>query len=172
MLDKLINALIFIMPAYISNSTPVIMSKLIRGGKPIDFRKVAWNGRRLFGNGKTIEGFISGIAVGSIFGMFIFSVYHIYVSYIEPIIISTGALTGDLLGSFIKRRLGMKRGDPAPLLDQLDFLITALMLDFGIFGRPKWFSLSILLTLILITVVLHIITNFLAYLLKLKKVPW
>ena len=36
-----------------------------------------------------------------------------------------GALLGDALGSFIKRRMGIGRGKPAPILDQIDFLIVA-----------------------------------------------
>ena len=39
-----------------------------------------------------------------------------------------GALLGDALGSFLKRRLGIGRGKPAPILDQLDFIIVALIL--------------------------------------------
>ena len=77
-----------------------------------------------------------------------------------------GALLGDAIGSFLKRRLGIGRGKPAPILDQLDFIIVALILvSFAV----KLDLLVIVIALVL-TLVIHLATNTFAYLLGLKDV--
>jgi len=79
-----------------------------------------------------------------------------------------GAMIGDLGGSFVKRRLGIPRGKPAPLLDQLDFVIG--MFVFLAFITPiKWEWVVILFIL---TPLIHLLANGIAYLLKLKNVPY
>jgi CDP-2,3-bis-(O-geranylgeranyl)-sn-glycerol synthase len=77
-----------------------------------------------------------------------------------------GALLGDAIGSFLKRRLGIGRGKPAPILDQLDFILVALILvSFAVKLDLLTISIAIVLTL-----VIHLATNTCAYLLGLKDV--
>src|SRR6056297_1878087 len=45
--------IVFIMPGYLANAGMLILG----GGKPLDGGKMAKDGRRLFGPGKTIRGF-------------------------------------------------------------------------------------------------------------------
>lgn len=77
-----------------------------------------------------------------------------------------GALLGDAFGSFIKRRLGIERGKPAPILDQLDFVAGALLLGSIVTLPPA----EVILFVIIITIILHIFTNIIAYILKIKDV--
>ena len=77
-----------------------------------------------------------------------------------------GALLGDALGSFLKRRIGIGRGQPAPILDQLDFLIVALILV-SFVVKLDW--LFIILAIVL-TLIIHLLANTIAYLLGLKDV--
>jgi CDP-2,3-bis-(O-geranylgeranyl)-sn-glycerol synthase len=81
---------------------------------------------------------------------------------------SIGALTGDLVGSFIKRRIKLPRGRPAPLLDQLDFLAGALIITLP-FHPLIPFHLFILLVL---TPLIHFVANIFGYILRFKKEPW
>ena len=77
-----------------------------------------------------------------------------------------GALVGDALGSFLKRRLGIGRGKPAPILDQLDFLVVALLFaSLVVKFSPEFIVIAIVLTLII-----HLIANTGAYLLGIKDV--
>ena len=77
-----------------------------------------------------------------------------------------GALVGDAVGSFIKRRIGMQSGDPAPLLDQLDFVFGAI-----IFISPFIkISINFILIICAISIILHLLSNTIAYLLGLKDV--
>jgi len=81
---------------------------------------------------------------------------------------SLGTLVGDLGGAFIKRRLSLPRGAPAPLLDQLDFVIGMLL--FTAFLHPL--NLFHYALLVLVTPLIHFTTNFGGFLLKLKREPW
>ncbi len=80
------------------------------------------------------------------------------------------ALLGDLLGAFIKRRLGLPRGAPAPLLDQLDFLLAALLALWLI--QPSVLRAIYVVIAVIITPPIHLATNTIAYLLGLKREPW
>ncbi|HQT44765.1 MAG TPA: CDP-archaeol synthase, partial [Candidatus Micrarchaeota archaeon] len=78
---------------------------------------------------------------------------------------------GDLAGSFFKRRLGMKRGHPSFLLDQLFFLVFALA--FGFYLSPSFvFEPVNFIFLFAFTYVVHVASNYVANRLGLKKVPW
>lgn len=170
-LSLILQALWFIAPAYIANSSPVIL----KGKRPLDFgRKLGRH--RILGDGKTIEGTFGGIAIGTLFGLL-----QIYVQDFLPaswslaklnfslvLLLSTGALTGDVVGSFIKRRFGIPRGKHFPLFDQLTFLIAALLLSSYVY-RP---SNQMVVTLFILTPIIHWATNNVAYILKLKKHPW
>ena len=77
-----------------------------------------------------------------------------------------GALLGDALGSFLKRRLGIGRGQPAPILDQLDFIIVALIMVSPVVEL----NLVFVIMALLLTLFIHLLTNTCAYLLGLKDV--
>jgi CDP-2,3-bis-(O-geranylgeranyl)-sn-glycerol synthase len=83
-------------------------------------------------------------------------------------LMGVGAVLGDLLGAFLKRRLGIKPGDPLPIIDQLDFVFGALL--FGSLVFPL--SLASVLLVVLVTPPIHLGTNYGAYLLGLKKTYW
>ncbi|NHV61122.1 MAG: CDP-2,3-bis-(O-geranylgeranyl)-sn-glycerol synthase [Candidatus Verstraetearchaeota archaeon] len=152
-----LSSFILISPAYVANSIPVVL----KGKMPIDRGKTFVDGRRIFGDGKTIEGFLSGLLCGTLLGAAFGYPLH-------ALLLSLGALVGDLIGAFIKRRLGMPRGHPAPILDQLDFIIGALAFVSVIYPV----SLEQFLFLVLVTPPIHLIANFIAYMLKLKSHPW
>ncbi|MEM4865067.1 MAG: CDP-archaeol synthase, partial [Acidilobaceae archaeon] len=82
---------------------------------------------------------------------------------------SLGAMSGDLVSSFLKRRIGLKRGAPAPLLDQLNFYVGAIAF---LYLAKFRFSLEVVIVLGVISGLAHFLANALAYALKLKEVPW
>jgi len=171
------------LPAWIANSMPVLFG----GGAPIDRGHVFRDGHRIFGNGKTIRGFIVGVLLGFMTGVG----QHLAAPHLQPIMemyvpvtsdmlsilympipaafcLSVGALIGDLIGSFFKRRIDIKSGNPAPVLDQLGFIIMALILATP-FLQPAPIYVIIIVTL---TLGIHWISNALGYLLGLKSHPW
>lgn len=164
-LSSFIQVFKLFLPALIANGSPV----LLKEGYPIDFRKKFIDGRRILGDGKTFEGF----ALGMFFGFYIGIVEAIVfqnILYIKTGFLSSlGALLGDIAGSFIKRRIGLKRGERAPLLDQLDFIYGAAILL--VIAKVEFDLLSFLIFQIVV-IILHVLTNRIAYYLKLKPVPW
>ncbi|MGC8596313.1 MAG: CDP-2,3-bis-(O-geranylgeranyl)-sn-glycerol synthase [Thermocladium sp.] len=170
-------ALIIIWPAYVANATPVIASKLLSRRTPIDMGKYFRDGRRILGDGKTIEGFLFGVTAGTLIGGLTTIIIEslagdsmIYPTLLDCLSLSFWALVGDLIGAFIKRRLGLPRGAPAPLLDQLDFIVTALLVTRLI--DPMVISIPIIIAAVLLTPPIHLATNAAAYLLGLKREPW
>ena len=161
--NDLIVAIYFMIPAYISNSIPTVFG----GGKSIDFGKKFIDGERIFGANKTIRGFLSGLICGSLAAIVEDLILIKGFAFIG-IAISLGALSGDLFGAFIKRRLKLAPGFPLPLMDQLDFIFGALLFAYPVYNL----TLGAVFLLILITPPFHIFTNALAYVLKLKNTFW
>jgi CDP-2,3-bis-(O-geranylgeranyl)-sn-glycerol synthase len=152
-----ISSFILILPAYIANSIPV----LFKGKHPIDFGKNFSDGKRILGDGKTFEGFIFGLAFGTLAGAVVGYPLHSF-------LLALGALGGDIAGAFVKRRIGIPRGSPAPVLDQLDFIMGALL-----FISPIYLvTIEQFIFIILVTPPIHLLTNYIAYRLKLKPQPW
>jgi len=158
-------ALYFILPAYCANAVPVIFG----GGTPMDFARNFIDGKPLFGAHKTFRGFFSGLLIGTFVGivqsnLLIFQPPHVLLGFV----LSLGALIGDLVHSFIKRRLNIPLGASFPVADQLDFVVGALF--FSLFISPP--SLPVALIILIVTPPIHLLTNFIAYHLNVKKEPF
>jgi len=164
-LELIGSALWFILPAYFANATPVVLG----GGPPLDGGRNFTDGRRIFGDGKTIRGFVAGLIAGTIIGL-LQGIYKNSISHYLALgsLLALGALLGDLLGSFIKRRLEIERGGAAPGLDQLGFVVIALLLASPV-ALPSW---QVIVTLLIITPPIHLATNFIGQKLKLKARPY
>ncbi|RLI96956.1 MAG: CDP-2,3-bis-(O-geranylgeranyl)-sn-glycerol synthase [Candidatus Aenigmatarchaeota archaeon] len=172
----LVEAIWLILPAFAANG----LAPLFRGKRPIDGGRMLVK-NRIFGPGKTWEGLMGGTIVAVAIALvqqlaFPFLPWHIseVPLSIAPMtaqlgfMLGLGAMAGDLGGSFIKRRFRMKRGAPAPLLDQLDFLTGAMLFASLLVSiRTGWWIL-----LLVITPVLHWIACIIGYLFKVKKTPY
>ena len=174
-----LSTIFFMLPAYLSN-----ISGLAFGGtNPLDYEKNFLDNNRLIGDGVTIEGLVHGIIVGTItgaiLGLFFPNFLELYSYSFVPIaytnifngilagfLLGFGALLGDAAGSFLKRRLKIERGRPAPLLDQLDFVVGALFLGSILFS----FSVEFILLTCIISIILHLSANIIAYLIGMKDV--
>jgi CDP-2,3-bis-(O-geranylgeranyl)-sn-glycerol synthase len=175
----LIEAIWLILPAYAANGlTPLIgrRKKLHR----MDFGR-EFRGKPLLGKGKSWE----GLAFGSLVGMAIASVEMLAFPYLpfgmSPVemdivamspalgfLLGFGALLGDAAGSLLKRRMNIKSGNPAPLLDQLDFLAGALVFSAVLVPlKLEW-----IVMLAIITPVIHMVSSMIGFRLKVKRNPW
>jgi len=76
--------IVFIMPGYIADA----MMVLVGGGGPLDGGKIAKDGRRLFGSGKTKRGFFLGPLVGAIIALIIHGILFWQWENITALIIS------------------------------------------------------------------------------------
>lgn len=172
----LVESVWLILPAFAANG----LVPLIKGKHPIDSgRKLVMH--RVFGPGKTWEGLIAGAVIGVIIAMIEQLAYPFLPWHISEVplnivpmtaqlglLLGLGAMLGDLAGSFIKRRFGIKRGSPAPLLDQLDFIIGSLLFAsvLVVIGLEWW------IMLLVITPVIHWVTCLIGYAFKVKKTPY
>jgi CDP-2,3-bis-(O-geranylgeranyl)-sn-glycerol synthase len=173
-------------PAYLPNSCAVLFG----GGTPMDFGRSMKDGRRILGKGKTWGGFFGGAVAGIGIGLIqlliamnfdydnFFGFGSLPNALVIIILLSFGAMLGDALGSFIKRRKGKKPGEPFPGLDQYDFLIGAWLLI--IIFQFQWFysnflegiQIIALITILVLTPLLHRIVNIMGYKMGKKDVPW
>jgi CDP-2,3-bis-(O-geranylgeranyl)-sn-glycerol synthase len=173
---EVVYALFFIFPAYVANAIPVVLG----GGTPIDLGRKLSDGKPIFGSHKTIRGFIAGVVAGTLVGVAQEFVLHsvapsdfvlpFYYSVLVGFVISLGALLGDLVHSFVKRRINIVEGAPLPIADQLDFVVGAVLLSF-LAPAPHLNVLTIVIILV-ITLPTHLLTNVIAYLTGVKKTPW
>jgi hypothetical protein len=110
----------------IANGTPVIVKRIfgVRADRALDGGMRLADGRFVFGPSKTIRGVISSLIATAIGGAVIgFSLY-------ASIVISLGAMTGDLTSSFLKRRIGLEPSSRATGLDQIpEALLPSLLVS-------------------------------------------
>ena len=167
------------LPAYVPNNAAVLAG----GGRPIDGGRT-WGGRRVLGDGKTWR----GTAVGTLIGVLLavgLNVINAPVSTAlgvdlpvfplhAAVALAFGAMLGDITASFIKRRSGRERGASFPGLDQLDFVVVSLLLAFVV--ASDWFlatfTPAVLAVILIITPILHVGTNIIAYKIGVKNEPW
>lgn len=167
-----LDLLVFLIPIYVANSSPVLLG----GGMPLDFGVSLGDGRRLLGKGKTLRGFVAGVLAGTAIGGILALIYQLpYFAgpkeqFIACAVVSLGAMAGDSMGSFLKRRLGLESGKPF-WPDTVLFLLVALVLVYPLASAELYQPLNLIIFLLL-TVVLHPLTNAIANRLGLKRVPW
>ncbi len=185
-LQIIIIAIWMMLPAYIPNPIAAVFG----GGRPIDHGKYLRDGRRILGDGKTYRGLAVGILCGLLTGVLQTALTARNITILEVqlpsfgpdmtgsllviLSLSIGALCGDMFMSFFKRRLGLRRGAPLPVIDQLDFVLGAWALTYIL--ATDWFianfSTEIIIAVLVITPVLHVVTNIVGYLIGVKKEPW
>ncbi|MHB1435151.1 MAG: CDP-2,3-bis-(O-geranylgeranyl)-sn-glycerol synthase [Thermoplasmata archaeon] len=177
-----------LLPALIANA----FATFPRGrGPPMDFGRVwPWDGRRILGRSKTWSGFLCGSLGAVPFGLL-----EAWLILIAPpnlqvvpslgpslaaalplvLMVSVGAMIGDAVGSFLKRRVGRPSGARTLLLDQLPFVLVPIgagliaypELFVSVFGNP-----TAVLWLLVLTLGLHASFNWIGFKLGLKRVPW
>lgn len=182
MIEIIIKTLYLLLPAFLANMAPPIWGKLGWWkflAKPIDGGN-KWGKDFIFGSGKTWRGLvvatITGIVVAGIQSLLYGNLYFNEISLINyhrswlifGFCAGLGAILGDLLKSFFKRRVHIASGGAWPVFDQLDFIVGFFVATYWLV-RPDW---QIILVAALMTLVLHPLTNVIAYFLKLKKVWW
>ncbi|MGI0053541.1 MAG: CDP-archaeol synthase [Thermoplasmata archaeon] len=175
-------------PAYLANAAATFPKGR---GPPLDFGR-SWpsDRRRLLGSSKTVSGFLAGS-----FAFLWVGLIQQYLTSIAPpslaimpafgpslpgalpvlLLLSVGALTGDALGSFLKRRRGVPPGGRSLVLDPLFFVLVPVGLGIVLFPGlfvPTFLSVEAILATLVFTVGLHGAFNWVGHRVGLKKVPW
>ncbi len=170
-LTYILSALYFFLPAYMANMMPVLLKRMPLLDKPIWERKL--------GNHKTWRGLIAGVLTGLLVFwlqkiIFILGYTRIalidYADYsiILGLLLGFGAMLGDLVKSYYKRKAGLKPGESWKIFDQVDFAVGAIILGWFIYVPP----VSAVIIILLASPVLHILFNHLGYWLGINKSRW
>jgi CDP-2,3-bis-(O-geranylgeranyl)-sn-glycerol synthase len=167
-LELILKSLYFFLPAYLANMAPVLVKKI-----PFLERAVSV---KYFGENKTWRGLVvATIAGGLVFiiqqmfynsgfkslALIDYSGFSIFMGFY----MGAGAILGDLVKSYYKRKADIPAGKPWPVFDQIDFVIG------GIFGASFFYVAQgeVFLILLVFSPLLHVIVNYLGYVLKIKK---
>lgn len=169
--ETILFAVVFFLPAGVSNMFPVFASKLpiLKNlNLPLDLGKT-YKGKPIFGKNKTYRGIISGTIAGTLVAFLIYSLSgefgRTYV--LAGALMSFGALLGDAVESFFKRQKGVPSGKPWFPFDQTDYIIGGLLLvlPLGIVNIVH------VLWIFIIYFGLHLLSSYIGYLIKLKDAP-
>lgn len=178
MANIILQCFYFMLPVYFANMAPVIVKKINILNFPIDFNKTI-NNSPIFGKNKTFRGLVFGIIFSMIIAFIQYTFYNngifINLSFIDysnwlllGFLMGFGAIFGDLVKSFIKRRLNYEPGKAFIPFDQTDFVIGALIFAFPL----ARLSLDKIIIIIVLSFVLHIIVNHIAFYTKIRKEKW
>jgi CDP-2,3-bis-(O-geranylgeranyl)-sn-glycerol synthase len=113
-----------------ANAAPVL-TRLLLGHRldcPLDGGLILADGRPLLGTSKTWRGLAAAILTTPLLSVIL------GLSWIIGLVVAVGAMLGDVIASFIKRRMGRRPSEPVFLLDQIpEALIPVLALQ-GVLG--------------------------------------
>lgn len=151
-IDLIAAAFAYYLPAYFVNGGILLVYSMVKIGIPVSIK---W-----FGPRRGFDGLFFAVLCGGSVGLLVSSPHL-------GIFLGIGAWLGTLAGSFIKRRLKIKPGGQAPVLDQLDFVAGATLLG-SLVEAPKF---EYFLVIALATIFIHRAANILAYRAGLKDVP-
>jgi CDP-2,3-bis-(O-geranylgeranyl)-sn-glycerol synthase len=156
MLLEMARVLYCFCPAYAADVTPVLVKRLWPAlARPVDGGRT-FRGQPVFGSHKTWRGMLAGTAAGMIVYEIQVLVHHLgmvgslaLVDYSARVVLpgfllAFGALLGDLVKSFFKRRVGIGPGRSWLGFDQLDFFIGASLLVLPVASLPPLAWLAVL----------------------------
>ena len=157
---------IFLLPAMIANMTPVLLRGMKKFGKPIN--------EKIFGSNKTWRGLVGGITVGTLsyFTLvnkgFFEGIENMGDVILVGFLFSFGALMGDLIKSYFKRKVGIKEGEGWIPFDQIDYILGAIILTYGIFH----YSLPQIILLLIIGGAMSALAHYFAYFTRMIDTKW
>lgn len=174
----LLKCLYLMLPAYFANMAPVMVKKIGLFAYPIDF-SVQLGKKPVLGKNKTFRGLFFGVIFAIIISYLQFLLYSVpffrSVSFFDyqnwllfGFLMGLGALTGDLVKSFFKRRLNIKPGARFVPFDQTDFVVGALLSITPVFNL----TLMIFAVSLLLSFLLHIVVNHAAFYLGVRDEKW
>ncbi len=169
------NAFLFFLPAGMANVTPVLASKipvLKRWNAPLDFGK-SYHGKRIFGDHKTWRGLLSGVIVAGLVAAAEADLAYYVLNedrlwfILAGMLMGFGALMGDAIKSFFKRRVGIAPGQSWFPFDQTDYIIGGLL---AVSPFIQWYP-ALIGQVLIIYFGLHLITNYIAFRLGIRDQP-
>ncbi|MDG4884484.1 CDP-archaeol synthase [Mesorhizobium sp. WSM4884] len=118
----------------LANGVPVIAKKVLgdRLAWPIDGGWHFWDGQPLLGKSKTLRGLVLAVLATAIGGPLV------GLNAPAGALVGFAAIVGDMLSSFLKRRLRLASSAEAPGLDQVPESLLPLVLVRDLVGLSVW----------------------------------
>ncbi len=169
----------FMMPIYFANMSPVFMRKTLNFmAVRMDFGK-RLGGKPILGEHKTWRGSFYAIVFGILTAFLQYNLYRYEffrkLSFFDysnwllfGFLMGFGAIFGDSVKSFFKRRVGIKPGDKFIPFDQIDFVVGGMALSAFAFDL----TLGIFIVSLILSFVLDIIVNHIAFYLHIRNEKW
>jgi len=143
-----VQVLYLFIPAYAANMSPVLVQGHFEWlNRPMDGGR-SWRGRRVLGDHKTWRGLLAG----TVTGVFVYELQRLahgagvlrdlalldYETWpvLGGLLMGTGALVGDAVKSFFKRRVGVAPGHSWLGFDQIDFYLGAWLMLAPLYAPP------------------------------------
>ena len=190
----LLQSFYLLLPAYFANMAPVIFRRVNFLNLPVDFgytlkiKKLANRSNnkhkkntkdRIFGDHKTWRGLFFATVTGIVIAFIQYLIqYHSFISALKmfpynnwPLIgflLGFGAIFGDLVKSFFKRRLHIDDGKPLYFFDQLDYVAGSYLF----LSLYYVVSLQIIVASVVLSFSLTVIVNHLSFYLGFRKEKW
>ena len=163
---RVLQVLYFMAPAYVANMAPPFVRYWKGWNRPIS--------ERWLGSHKTVAGFVAGV-LSAVVVCWVQSrlawsgAIAVHAGWLDlGVRMGAGAMTGDCVKSFFKRRRGVPPGGTWVPFDQLDFVVGALA-----FAWPRaalgWPDVALALALGFVG---HILVNRLGYWLGVRDTTW
>jgi len=148
----------------IANGAPILAENVLqnRCNQPVDFNVTFIDGRRLLGGSKTIRGIVAAL-VAATAGALIMGLPAALGA-----LIGFGAMSGDLLSSFVKRRLGVPASGMALGLDQIPEVALPLLIVRSSCGL-EWEDI---LKLTILFLVFELFISRILFRLRIRKQPY
>lgn len=125
----------------LANGSPVVAARLFRHrfSTPVDGHRQWRDGRPVFGASKTWRGLAAGFITCTLFAP-AFGLTMMFGAVYGAL-----ALGGDLLSSFIKRRMGLEASARATGLDQLPESVMPVAYAWAVLDLPAWQAVGVVL---------------------------
>jgi len=147
----------------LANGAPVVAARLLhhRLSAPLDGGLRLSDGQPLFGRSKTWRGLVSGVLACAVFA----PVMGLGVLF--GVIFAALALGGDLISSFIKRRMALEPSARASGLDQLPESVVPVAFAWWQLNFPLWQAIGV----VLLFVTANMVFSPLLYRIGIRKQP-
>jgi len=184
MLRDVLFALWFFLPAALANMIPILAARwpgLRVWDTPIDGGRT-FQGRRIFGSHKTWRGLVTGMVMATI-TLALQQIAIVHWQWAQDLtsqvdyrhlptlavgmLFGFGAIAGDAIESFFKRRRDIAPGHGWFPFDQIDYIVGASI------ATAPFIVLTMMqyIWLIILWLVVHIVASYIGYLLGLKERP-
>ncbi len=167
-MEFILKSLYFFLPAYLANMAPVLVRKIPFLAYPVN--------KKIFGQNKTWRGLIAACLAG-LLAFWVQKILFIggfrslaLIEYSDfslalGFFLGAGAILGDLVKSYYKRKQNIPPGKPWLVFDQIDFVIGGILGSMFVYVP----SASVVVVLLIASPLLHVVVNYAGFLLGIRK---